>query len=148
MNYDDLPLSKLPGGKTILFTMEVRDLIDALLWEDEEHEPWAETNLELRYVADNAKDGVSPAIRGWELILESAQADYENTKLEDRGELCREIIATLSGEDPGEWHEKMAKLIFEPRFRAGSGYQDPEAVVKNVEDHMKELIQNLRRNGW
>lgn len=169
MSYDPLRLSKLPDGKTIYFTMDVQDLIDALLWEDEDHEPWAESNLEIRYVADNAQDGVPPTVRGWELILESAQSDYENTKRQEHGELCREIIATLSGDDPGEWKEKKNRGVlfhemaereagFQPRFRRGGNRVDPliwdeelapdEQLVKSLQDHMKEMMKDLRRRGW
>lgn len=50
MTQDGPPLAKLPDGRLLAFTMEIRDWIDALLWEDEEHDPWTEQNLEIRYV--------------------------------------------------------------------------------------------------
>jgi len=121
---NDPPLAKLPDGRFLAFTMEIRDWIDALLWEDEEHDPWTEQNLSLGYVADNASDGVPPERRGWELILECAKSDFENTKIQEFGEFCRELIFTITGEDPGEWHEKRARIVFESRFEQG-GVPDP-----------------------
>lgn len=125
MTPDGPPLSKLPDGKTLAFTMEVRQWIDALLWEDEEHEPWTEKNLELRYIADAAADNMPPTVHGWKLILECAESDYKTTRIKDFGELCREIILTCTDEDPGEWIELKRLRSFQgvwtdsPRFRNG-----------------------------
>jgi hypothetical protein len=150
MTPDGPPLSKLPDGKILAFTMEVRDWIDGLLWEDEEHEPWTERNLELRYIADAAADGDPPTVHGWKLILECAEADFKETKIREFGELCREMIFTLTGEDPGEWREKYAKIVFDdvqsafwnssPRFKSGGSPEDRGQYIHKVSEDLFDEV--------
>lgn len=97
---DPLP-SKLPDGKIIAFTMDDRELIRALLLEDEDHLAWVEKNSELQTIVDFLDDQeYHPTVYQWKQILQAAKSDYENTPIKEIGELAREILCLFGDNDP------------------------------------------------